>query len=101
RVRSQPCPPLVRRGVSYVRRASGGRVSEVHLPPQEVPRLVEDLLTVLAIGDVARFLPVLEERIESLSLRGVDRAQRPLVRHERVGCAVEVERGGVARRDGA
>ena len=61
--------------VSPLRRTTSSlcRVGEVHLPPQEVPRLVEDLLTMLGVGNVARLVPGLEKRVEPLSLRGVDR----------------------------
>jgi hypothetical protein len=52
-----PRPEVVVAASALRAMPSGCRMGQVHLPPQEVSRLVEDLLAVLGIGHVAGLVP--------------------------------------------
>jgi hypothetical protein len=56
-------------------------VREVHLPPQEVRGLGEDLRAVLCIWRMAGLVPRLEEGVEANGLCRVHRVRRQRVRH--------------------
>src|SRR4051794_3437027 len=95
--RTRPRSPVLI--APFRRRGSAGGVREIHLPPEEVRRLIEDLHAVIDVRNVPRAGPAGEERCEPLGGGLLLRGDRPRVRHDEIGCAVEQQGRGFAGLD--
>src|SRR4051794_11742360 len=77
-------------------RGSAGGVREIHLPPEEVRRLIENLRAVTDVGNVPRAGPAGQERCEPLRGGLLLRGDGPRVRDDEIGRAVKQQGRGFA-----